>query len=104
MPQISAAVLVVIGTDNQLYEQRLDTGGNPVDSYFLASPGQHQVKAVALAPGVSNIFVIGTDDRVWFLKLDASGTALTNYTLIPNLRVKTIWPGGNFLFVIGTNN
>ena len=115
--------LFVIGTDSQVYAQRLDANGNLVGNYFLVQPGQ--VKALATVDtahttgsgslGTAEIFVIGTDDQVWFKRFAFDGVSATNYALIPG-QVKAIVPMASVsgsgsssslmiqLFVIGTDS
>jgi hypothetical protein len=116
-----AEELFVVGTDSQVYAQKLDANGNRLGGYFLVQAGQ--VKALAtvdttrsgLGPlGVAEIFVIGTDNQVYFKQFDFNGDSVTSYTPLPG-QVKAIaavasvtgsgYPSVTIqLFVIGTDS
>jgi hypothetical protein len=103
-------LVFVLGTDGQVYAQRVDARGNPAWSYFLVQPGV--VKSFSAwrdGQGHLELFVIGLDDRVHGLKFDAFGQANGGYFSISDAAVISISVGRDSanepeLFVLGLDN
>jgi autotransporter-associated beta strand protein len=102
--------LFVIGLDNQVYAQKLDSNGSSSSGYVLASPGQ--VKALVTAHDPSNLpegFVLGMDNQVYALHVNASGNAVSGYFPVAPGQVKSFSVGYDAtarpeVFAIGLDN
>lgn len=100
----------VIGLDNRVYAQRLDSEGNPVGGYFNTSASV--VKAIATGhdgEGRPLVFALGLDNQVYIQHFDVNGNVASDFAATAPGQVKSIaattdGTGNPELFVIGLND
>ena len=104
---LSVSEAFVMGLDQNIYAQKLDSAGNSSSAYFATNIGQ--VKSFEVGHDVANnaiVFVVGLDDQVYAQKFDAAGNLASAYFLVSPGGVKSITTanlGNNHpqLFVVG---
>jgi hypothetical protein len=80
----------VVGLDNQIYSQMLDSSGNPIGSYILTQPGQVLKEEVGHdASGRPVVFVLGLDNQVYEQTFDANGHSTSGYMLVAPMTIRS---------------
>src|SRR5690348_15360214 len=71
---LAVHLALVLGLDNQVYGEKLDSTGHPNGSYFLTTPGQvRSFSGGTTAFDLPEVFVMGLDNQVYYQKFDANG-------------------------------
>jgi sugar lactone lactonase YvrE len=80
----SATQLVdVLGLDNQVYAQKIDSNGSSASAYYLAAPGQVLgFRAGHTASGQPELFGVGLDGQLYTAQFDSAGNPTVGYHLV----------------------
>jgi hypothetical protein len=110
--------MFVIGLDDQVYQQKFDTGGNSTSAYTLTRPGQVKSLQAGLSRDITSgrhpeVFIIGLDNQVYIQQFDSTGASVGPYSLTQPGQVQSIAVGSvvqsgavfvSQLFVIGLDS
>jgi hypothetical protein len=83
----------VIGLDNQVYNVKFNSSGNPLGGYAtspIASGGVKSISVSSDASGNPLLFAIGFDNQVYSVKFNAAGDPTTGLALTQRGEVQTI--------------
>jgi hypothetical protein len=81
---------VVVGQDNQVYEQQISGTGMPMGGYTKVAGGQvENARLVSLLSGQEEVFVEGLDNQVYSDTISPAGSASGNYRLTAPGQVKS---------------